>query len=1024
MNTRFGCTILLFFQLIILMGQNPSMVMDMNLETKWVGSNPDHAIVYNNKLYFQAADGIHGIELWVYDGINYPSMIMDIYPGSSNSNPKNFIVYNNKLFFYAYDSSGSDFWVIDGANEPRRLKDIHPGDYMAYGAYNEFGVVFSDKLYFYAENSSHGNSIWIYDGINTPVIFKDFLSGYSPSYPTDLTVCNNKLFFTTYYERLWVYDGIGEPEVVKKVYDMDTIYPYSFHPGHLTSFKNKLYFGARTDTTGAELWEYDGTDVRLVKDINVGNGHSIPRTLTVFENKVYFMADDGIHGSELWEYDGIHEPEMVDDINPGSDGLNDVEFLTYKDKLTFIALINGERRKLWAYDGINKPGIFLDTTLVLSKILAVYNEKIYLNANDGVHGSELMEYDGINPPVLIKDIQKGNSGSYPSDYVIFHDTLYYIANDQICSYDGYSDPLLWDELFENLTLKRLDNLMVYKDKLVFTATDGIHGHEIWEYDGKTRPEMIADRFPVEYGYAASFTLFNNQLYFDADDSNSYSQLWVYNGIDKPEMVPASYTYIGFNTPKVVWNNNMYFSAYDEDYGRELWVFDGINEPRMVFDISTESNSSSYPGRITPFKNKLYFTAKKDDYPTYLGDELWEYDGINHPQLAFDMVPGSGSPSPRELKVFGNNLYFTASIDSLGNEIWYYDGENFPKLLKDIMPGSGSSYPKNLYVFNNRLFFQARNEMHGAELWMYDGIADPVLVADINPGDANSEPDYLTAFQNKLYFTADNGFNGKELWVYCIESSSSITEKACNRYISPSGKIWTSSGKYIDTIPNFTGCDSIISIDLTVTESSYSELTVTSCFSFTSPGGKVWTESAVFTDTITNAVGCDSIIAFDLTITSLDTGVVQNENVLMASASSPTADYQWLDCNNGYSVIEGESNPDFSVAETGSYAIEITDSGCIDTSACYAVTLSSTSSNFESTLKTYPNPTQGELTIEMDAQYQDVIVIIQNIIGEIETIQTFGTAQKISTWIEGPKGMYFIRVYTENGKSACLKIVKE
>jgi hypothetical protein len=50
---------------------------------------------------------------------------------------------------------------------------------------------------------------------------------------------------------------------------------------------------------------------------------------------------------------------------------------------------------------------------------------------------------------------------------------------------------------------------------------------------------------------------------------------------------------------------------------------------------------------------------------------------------------------------------------------------------------------------------------------------------------------------------------------CNPSTSSITETTCDSYISPSGKVWTTSGIYIDTIPNSEGCDSIITIDLTI-----------------------------------------------------------------------------------------------------------------------------------------------------------------------------------------------------------------
>ena len=51
--------------------------------------------------------------------------------------------------------------------------------------------------------------------------------------------------------------------------------------------------------------------------------------------------------------------------------------------------------------------------------------------------------------------------------------------------------------------------------------------------------------------------------------------------------------------------------------------------------------------------------------------------------------------------------------------------------------------------------------------------------------------------------------------YSCESFSSISETACNSYTSPSGKIWTISNTYSDTIPNAALCDSVITINLTI-----------------------------------------------------------------------------------------------------------------------------------------------------------------------------------------------------------------
>lgn len=101
---------------------------------------------------------------------------------------------------------------------------------------------------------------------------------------------------------------------------------------------------------------------------------------------------------------------------------------------------------------------------------------------------------------------------------------------------------------------------------------------------------------------------------------------------------------------------------------------------------------------------------------------------------------------------------------------------------------------------------------------------------------------------------------------CSETSSSITESACGSYTSPNNKLWTTSGTYNDTISNAAGCDSVITINLTIKPNSSSLETLFVCDSIESPSGGFWTESGTYTHTIPNAVGCDSVIVYEVTIT--------------------------------------------------------------------------------------------------------------------------------------------------------------
>ncbi|MDG1147691.1 MAG: hypothetical protein P8N52_05235 [Crocinitomicaceae bacterium] len=70
------------------------------------------------------------------------------------------------------------------------------------------------------------------------------------------------------------------------------------------------------------------------------------------------------------------------------------------------------------------------------------------------------------------------------------------------------------------------------------------------------------------------------------------------------------------------------------------------------------------------------------------------------------------------------------------------------------------------------------------------------------------------------------------------------------------------------------------------------------------------------------------------VNSIDVGVVQSVNLLIASQLEAT--YQWLNCDNGNTIINGETNQSYTPTSTGNYAVEVTLNGCIDTSACFLV----------------------------------------------------------------------------------------
>ena len=77
-----------------------------------------------------------------------------------------------------------------------------------------------------------------------------------------------------------------------------------------------------------------------------------------------------------------------------------------------------------------------------------------------------------------------------------------------------------------------------------------------------------------------------------------------------------------------------------------------------------------------------------------------------------------------------------------------------------------------------------------------------------------------------------------------------------------GQTYTSPGTYTNT-NNALGCDSIITLYLS-SNSSSSSLTQTACGSYTL-NGQTYTSSGTYTQTLTNVAGCDSTVTLNLTV---------------------------------------------------------------------------------------------------------------------------------------------------------------
>ncbi|MEO8405838.1 MAG: T9SS type B sorting domain-containing protein, partial [Chitinophagaceae bacterium] len=164
--------------------------------------------------------------------------------------------------------------------------------------------------------------------------------------------------------------------------------------------------------------------------------------------------------------------------------------------------------------------------------------------------------------------------------------------------------------------------------------------------------------------------------------------------------------------------------------------------------------------------------------------------------------------------------------------------------------------------------------------------------------------------------------------YCRNSSTNmITTTSCGPY-TLNNQVYNTSGTYIQTLQNAAGCDSIISLRLTV-NGSITTTAVTSCEPYTWEG-QTFTTSGHHSITFPLASGCDSVLNLDLMIASppadflkpLDS-ICQNENLRIEPLHIYST-YEWS---------TGSDQPTITVTTPGIYDLSVKDvNGCTGNSS--------------------------------------------------------------------------------------------
>ncbi len=207
-------------------------------------------------------------------------------------------------------------------------------------------------------------------------------------------------------------------------------------------------------------------------------------------------------------------------------------------------------------------------------------------------------------------------------------------------------------------------------------------------------------------------------------------------------------------------------------------------------------------------------------------------------------------------------------------------------------------------------------------------------------------------------------------------------------------------------------------------SSESSFIDTLCYgsSYILPSGtQEITESGVYLDTIRNSFTCDSLITINLEFNQVNTEIEVIDSTIYAQENDATS-YQWIDCST-LEIIPGATDFNYSPIESGSYALIIDISTCVDTTECAMIDIiSSINPNIEhAKIEVFPNPTSDYLNIKLDTKAAELMIIVSDFTGKYISQKKVENSDFLKLEMPQAKGIYYLQIFDQHRLLAIKKI---
>ncbi len=219
---------------------------------------------------------------------------------------------------------------------------------------------------------------------------------------------------------------------------------------------------------------------------------------------------------------------------------------------------------------------------------------------------------------------------------------------------------------------------------------------------------------------------------------------------------------------------------------------------------------------------------------------------------------------------------------------------------------------------------------------------------------------------------------------------------------------TSAGTYSETFQAASGCDSVVTLILSVIPTQTSSLSASICQGESYPfGSQTLTTAGVYNETFASASGCDSVVTLTLSITEPNTSLTQSGDTLVAVSGADA--YQWLDCSDGFILIGGATQAWFVPTEGGSYAVVVTVGDCADTSDCLFSTVSIRGEDLSLPFELFPNPASDHLRLRLPEPVASLELTLFTLTGQELAVWQFAASSDVTLELPPlPTGLYLLR----------------